>query len=98
MRADLRVPRLGSGWWAELRVICDVTAVRGQATDVDLSERFELKPGESGLVELHLMWRVPSPAADGARNCKATLTPVRPDGQRGAPWELKYQTPPRPRR
>ena len=95
LRAELVVPKLGEGWKARLDTEC-TTGEGGEAKTDTSSKEFNLRyAGEGRGYRLEPLLRVESPGGRTARACKATLTPLRPDGEPGEVQTASWTVPAR---
>lgn len=95
LRAEIAVPRLGKGWKAEFEQICEVTRANGSTTSRESKREHDIAyAGGTRGYRLEPLVRIQSPAPDGDRNCTATLTTLRPDGQpAGEAWTASWNVP-----
>lgn len=94
LSAELDVPALGEGWQVRFDLVCDVTTPKGNTSTVDHSKTYKVvHTGPKRGYHLSPLWKIQSPHPQGRRDCKYSLTPLRPDGAEGTPLRGAYATP-----
>jgi hypothetical protein len=94
IRTELKAPAVGEGWKASFEIDCSSTDARGNTSEQHHEKTYDIKyTGKERAYRLQPLWKIQSPHPGGARSCDYTLTPIRPDGERGEAWSGHYETP-----
>ncbi|MCB9794882.1 MAG: hypothetical protein H6741_19425 [Alphaproteobacteria bacterium] len=92
--AELAVPKLGKGWQVEFAMECETRDEEGNTSSRQDAKTYTVSyAGTDRGYRLKRLRSIESPNTSGARSCDFTLTPIRPDGERGEPLKGAFSTP-----
>ena len=91
----LDVPAVGDPWTVSFKMNCVTTNKEGvESNRPDYEKTYTVRhAGKEKGFRLSPIWKIQSPHPSGARDCKFSLTPIRPDGVAAPPWSGTYKTP-----
>ncbi len=93
IRAELEVPPIGEDWKVQFQVQCELTNPQGNSSTQNHDKIYSVKyAGKGRGYRLQPLWKIQSPHPNGERKCDFSLTPIRPDAQKGEPWTGSYST------